>query len=199
MVAAFVVKLHEKAKCNEIFHEKKHTNGKLFYKFDKNPIKAWIQNGALDYVGTIIDEIVISRLRDLQELNDGIEFTQLDELELDSDYKVKIRWDGRNYTELVPWKTLRLIGTLGKKRSTRHHHLKDLHKILNNKNQFICFLSGAGGTGKSRVLNGMRHYCKLLCNQLGVEFNKRTIVITAVTGSAAVTIHRETMHSACSL
>ena len=45
----------------------------------------------------------------------------------------------------------------------------------------------------------MRHYCKLLCNELGVEFTKRTIVITAVTGSAAVTIHGETMHSACGL
>ena len=71
---------------------------------------------------------------------------------------------------------------------------------MNDKNQFICFLSGAGGTGKSRVLkNGMRHYCKLLCNELGVEFTKRTIVVTAVTGSAAVTIHGETMHLACSL
>ena len=70
---------------------------------------------------------------------------------------------------------------------------------MNNKNQFVCFLSGAGGTGKSRVINGVRHYCKLLCNELGVEFTKRTIVITAVTGSAAVTIHGETMHSACGL
>ena len=58
-------------------------------------------------------------------------------------------------------------------------------------------MSGAGGTGKSRVINGVRHYCKLLCNELGVEFTKRTIVVTAVTGSAAVAIHRKTMHSAC--
>ena len=63
----------------------------------------------------------------------------------------------------------------------------------------MCFLSGAGGTGKSRVINGMRHYCKLFCNELGVEFTKHTIVVTAVTGSAAVTIHGETMHSACGL
>ena len=48
--------------------------------------------------------------------------------------------------------------------------LQLLEQILNDKNQFVCFLSGAGGTGKSRVINGVRHYCKLLCNELGVEF-----------------------------
>ena len=36
-----------------------------------------------------------------------------------------------------------------------------------------------------------------ICNELGVEFTKRTIVVTAVTGSAAVAIHGKTMHSAC--
>ena len=45
----------------------------------------------------------------------------------------------------------------------------------------------------------MRHYYKLLCNKLGVKFTKRSIVITAVTGLAAVTIHGETIHSECNL
>ena len=63
----------------------------------------------------------------------------------------------------------------------------------------MCFLSGAGGTGKSEVINTMRHYCKLLYNELGIEFTKRTIVISAITGSAAVSIHGETMHSSCGI
>ena len=61
----------------------------------------------------------------------------------------------------------------------------------------MCFLSGTGGTGKSEVINTVRHYCKLLYNELGIEFTKRTIVVTAITGSAAVSIHGETMHSSC--
>ena len=92
---------------------------------------------------------------------------------------------------------VKLIGAPVTVQTTRNHYLQQLEQILNDKNQFVCFLSGAGGTGKSRVINGVRHYFKLLCNELGVEFTKRTIVVTAVTGSAAVAIHGKTMHSAC--
>jgi len=92
---------------------------------------------------------------------------------------------------------VKLIGAPVTVQTTRNHYLQQLEQILNDKNQFVCFLSGAGGTGKSRVINGVRHYCKHLCNELGVEFTKRTIVVTAVTGSAAVAIHGETIHSAC--
>ena len=42
-------------------------------------------------------------------------------------------------------------------------------------------------------------YCKRLCNKVGMEFNKRTIVVTALTGAAAVSIFGETVHSACFL
>ena len=64
--------------------------------------------------------------------------------------------------------------------------------------QFVCFLSGAGGTtGKSEVINTVRYYCKLFYNELGIEFTKRTIVITTITGSVAVSIQGERMHSSC--
>ena len=43
----------------------------------------------------------------------------------------------------------------------------------------------------------MRHYCKLLYNEFGIEFTKRTIVRSTITGSAAVSIHGETMHTSC--
>ena len=67
---------------------------------------------------------------------------------------------------------------------------------MNNKDQFICFMSGAGGTGKSRVIHLVCHYCKMLCEELSVEFTKQTIVVTAMTGTAAVNINGETTHAA---
>jgi hypothetical protein len=70
---------------------------------------------------------------------------------------------------------------------------------MNNSKQFIGFLSGPGGTGKSRVIDTVKHYCKLFCGELGVEFTKKTIVVAALTGSAAVSINGETMHSSCGL
>ena len=42
-------------------------------------------------------------------------------------------------------------------------------------------------------------YGKCFCRALGVEFTKRTIVVTALTGCAAVPIGGETTHSACGL
>jgi hypothetical protein len=51
---------------------------------------------------------------------------------------------------------------------------------MNKSDQFIGVFSGAEGTGKSRVINMMKHYCKLLCGELGVEFTKKTIVAIAL-------------------
>ena len=42
-------------------------------------------------------------------------------------------------------------------------------------------------------------YCKKLCENLNLEFNKRSIVVTALTGSAAVGINDETNHHACQI
>ena len=93
---------------------------------------------------------------------------------------------------------MKLIGVPSEHRSTRDNYLTQLRAVLNKKDQFVCFLSGAVGTGKSEVIITMRHYCKLLYNELGIEFPKKTIVISAITGSAAVSIHGETtMHSSC--
>ena len=46
--------------------------------------------------------------------------------------------------------------------------------------------------GKSKVINSVRDYAKKLCNNLQVDFTSRTIVTTAVTGTAAVSINGET-------
>ena len=63
--------------------------------------------------------------------------------------------------------------------------------------QFIGFLSGPGGTGKSKVIHSVLEYCKGFCSLIDYPFDKRTIVVTALTGSAAVNIGGETTHSAC--
>lgn len=63
----------------------------------------------------------------------------------------------------------------------------------------IAFLSGAGGSGKSHVIKTCVRYAKGLCEHLNVSYNKRTIVVTALTGSAAVEIGGETTHSALAL
>ena len=63
--------------------------------------------------------------------------------------------------------------------------------------QLIAFLNGPGGTGKSHVVAAIVRYCKRLCENLNVNFDRRTIVVTAMSGSAAVSINGETAHMAC--
>lgn len=82
-----------------------------------------------------------------------------------------------------------------RKRSNEMAFLTDL-RAVNNDEQFIGFLSGAGGTGKSWVIKSVMHYCRKLCANHKVPFTKRTVVVTAMTGSAAVSIFGETAHSA---
>ena len=74
-----------------------------------------------------------------------------------------------------------------------------LQSSLNDPNQFVCFLSGQGGSGKSRVIGAVIHHCKNLCQALNVEFSRFTIVVTAMTGAAAVNINGQTVHRACKL
>ena len=84
------------------------------------------------------------------------------------------------------------------KRIHANHILKPL-KEINHTGQFVAFLSGPGGTGKSKVINTVLTYCKNLCSKVGVRFNKRTIIVTALTGAAAINIFGETVHSAYGL
>ena len=142
---------------------------------------------------------ILARLKGINEADDGVDFISLSRLNLSPTDGIQIKWGTRSDTDLVNWLTVKLIGIPSEQRSTRDQYLTQLRAVLNNKNQLVCFLSGAGGTGKSEVINIMRHCCKLLYNELGIEFNKRTIVISAITGSATGSIHGETMHSSCNL
>lgn len=67
---------------------------------------------------------------------------------------------------------------------------------MNEKKKLVLFLTGAGGTGKSKVIQEVLLYCQEYCEQIQVPFTDRTIVVTALTGVAAVLINGETLHSA---
>ena len=79
------------------------------------------------------------------------------------------------------------------------HQITLLKSTLNNPDQFIGFLSGQGGSGKSRVIQAVMNFCKNLCIALNVEFSRHTILVTALTGAAAVGINGETTSRACKL
>ena len=58
-------------------------------------------------------------------------------------------------------------------------------------------LSGMGGTGKSQVITAFYDYAETVSNFCGWEFDEHTIVITALTGSAATELENgRTFHSA---
>ena len=60
--------------------------------------------------------------------------------------------------------------------------------------QMICLLHGAGGSGKSTVINLVQAYAKSYCESIGHPYTSRTIVVTAMSGVAATLLHGETTH-----
>jgi hypothetical protein len=75
------------------------------------------------------------------------------------------------------------------------HHLER----INRGDQLICFLSGPGGSGKSAVIKAVTSYTKNFCVNLGIGFNSCVVVVTAITGAAAVSIRGETTSKALGL
>jgi len=67
---------------------------------------------------------------------------------------------------------------------------------MRQHNQLIMFLTGAGGSGKTRVINAVLAYAKGFCKELHYVFDKQMIVVTAMTGVAATLINGETLHTA---
>ena len=59
----------------------------------------------------------------------------------------------------------------------------------------IAFLTGAGRLGKNEIINNVQVYCKTLCDNLKLKFNSKTNVVTAMSGSIAGAINRETPHN----
>ena len=84
-------------------------------------------------------------------------------------------------------------------RRRKMNHTRETLQKVNQGSQVISFLSGAGGSGKSHVIKTLVRYAKNLCSNLKVRYDKRTIVVTVLTGAAAVGINGETTHMACAL
>lgn len=72
-------------------------------------------------------------------------------------------------------------------------------EVMGAKPQLIMFMTGAGGAGKSAVINAFMTYCKEFCRNLEAHFDKRTIIVTAMTGVAATSIMGETTSRAIGL
>ena len=73
--------------------------------------------------------------------------------------------------------------------------LKNLRGISRQKKRVVMFLTGPGGSGKSHVIQNILQYGKEYTKHIGQDFTSRTIVVTALTGSAATSILGETLHS----
>ena len=90
-----------------------------------------------------------------------------------------------------------------------HEQLYSLHKSRLEKladvgkrgsQQLIALLYGAGGAGKSYVIDLVMLYAREYCsNFANFVFDKRTIVVTALTGCAATLPNGETVHGALNL
>ena len=65
-------------------------------------------------------------------------------------------------------------------------------------NQLIMFLHGAGGSGKTAVINLVTKYCRSYCQLLTNDINdaSRCVIVTAMTGVAATLLNGQTLHSA---
>ena len=62
------------------------------------------------------------------------------------------------------------------------------------------FLSGMGGTGKSEVIKASTYFAEIESACFGWEFNGNTVVISALTGSAANELDKgKTLHKAVGL
>ena len=64
---------------------------------------------------------------------------------------------------------------------------------------FVCFLHGPGGSGKSAVLELLLNYAREYCQHVGEIFTENTIVVTACSGVAATLVKGRTVHSAVHL
>lgn len=67
------------------------------------------------------------------------------------------------------------------------------------KDQLLMFLSGVGGSGKSKVMNAVQKHAKSFCQQLGATCDKRTVVVAAFSCAAATSTDGEKIHSALKL
>ena len=92
--------------------------------------------------------------------------------------------------------------------NSQHLHLpvgsSSLKKILNSKggmsNQLLMYLLGVGGSGKSKIISCIYEFIENICHYFDWKFNKNTIKICAMSGSAAALLDfGMTLHGAAHL
>ena len=93
--------------------------------------------------------------------------------------------------------TKKVISTVldGNTKSTLSDLIKDL-KRRSGKDQLLMFLSGKGGSGKSFTIFAAEKYCHRFCQFMSLPFEKTSIYLTAMTGSAAALLNGITLHLA---
>ena len=82
----------------------------------------------------------------------------------------------------------------------RHDFNEEKNKLLHltglrPNTPLRMFLDGPGGSGKSRVVKELLKYAEQFTSLLNLKFDMRTIVVSAKSGVAAVSIGGETTHS----
>ena len=150
ITSAFVIKLYEKVLQNGV-SRKKNRNGQL--KMDFSHPVAVLELDKHDAL--LIDKKILSLLQNFNNNDDAGETISMASLNLNPETMVQIQYQVEGTIVDVAISTLKLnlaaINDGG--RSTANTHLNELKSVLNNKNQFIGFLTGPGGSGKSRVIN----------------------------------------------
>jgi hypothetical protein len=86
----------------------------------------------------------------------------------------------------------------------RFEEIKDKLRILSGhskrgNNRLRMFLTGAAGSGKSKVINTVQEYGTKFTHSLGLIFSQNTIRLTAFTGVAATVVQGATAHTALHL
>lgn len=202
IVAAFIVGLYKHIKDKGVYpKQQKHlTNGQTKINFEVDSIIVrCIDRNKVRATAKLVDKNILQKLDQLnnEDNTDNLKWTDLD---LPPDTEIAVEWiflpGIRSKVKYREVETFDLSNICVER---WNQNLRELENILNNKKQFIGFLTGKGGMGKSKVINSVRDYAKKLCNNLQVDFTSRTIVTTVVTGTAAVSINRETTCSAFNL
>ena len=68
-----------------------------------------------------------------------------------------------------------------------------------DRRRLVMLMTGSGGSGKSYVIKSVLAYAKQFCAEMREQFDKFTIVVSALTGVAAASILGETIHSVIGL
>ena len=94
--------------------------------------------------------------------------------------------------------------TMGEDLERYESEKRKLEKLIDfrrrRSHQLIALMHGPGGSGKSWVIDLVMLYAREYCSFLeNFRFDKRTIVITAMTGCAATLLNGETTHGALKL